>query len=160
MDKERHFVIRWPELDISIECEPLAYNRVIYDWYIDHLLPLKGRQSHCAVSGDLAHADLKIDKDLPIIPKSEIKTMRLHKAPVGFGALTCPISEAANAQVTHGRIGRCWLTYGPTTEDMELFYNFRVVDKDIEKMQKAGAAIKNAFYKTKQIITTELSVKK
>ena len=159
MAKEKHFMITWPELGISVECKPAPFNRASYDWYMDHL-PLKGIVGHVAVSGDVAAARLKLSEDLPVLSPGELKTMPMTEVPVGCGGFRCPVKGATGLGTTHGRRGGLGIYYGLCTEDMTGGYNFQVVDEDIEKLKKAGAAIKNAIYKTKQILTIELSVKK
>jgi hypothetical protein len=156
MAEERHFVMRWPELDISVECEPLPYNRGIYEWWLDHM-PIKAVQSHAAVTGDVFYTlNVRLPETAPVFPRSELKIDWMTEAPVGYGVL----SYNERGGLAGGRIGNVAAYYGPSTEYMETCLSFKVIDGDIEKMKQAGRAIWRAIYKTKQIITVELSVKK
>ncbi len=156
MVEERHFVMRWPELNISVECEPLEYNRGIYEWWLDHF-PIKAVQSHAAVTGDVIYTlNVRLPETAPVFPHNELKFHLMTEVPVGFGHL----SYNESGSLSGGRIGGVVVYYGPATEAMDICLSFKVIDEDMEKLKQAGQAIWNAVYKTKEIITVELSVKK
>lgn len=153
MAEERILVIAWPELDISVECRPLPFNREVYDWYLDHC-PIRGVQSHAVISGAGAYVHNFILPERRPYAR-DLKPELLSEAPIGRVALT-----PAGSQVhSGGLIGGYGMKWGEITEPMQVFFSAQVVDEDIEKLKKAGAAIWNAIYKTKEIITVELSEK-
>jgi len=155
--KERILVITWPELGISVECKPLSHNREIYDWYLDHC-PIRGVQSHGVCSGPVAyvHNFILPERRPPAQSAKNLKPELLTEAPIGRVKLTPAGAKVHSA----GLVGGFSVKYGELTEDMSVFYCAQVVEEDIDKLKKAGAAIWNAIYKTKEIITVELSEKK
>ena len=44
-------------------------------------------------------------------------------------------------------------------EDMDGYWCFKIVDRDLEKMKEAGQKIWEAVYRTKQVIIAEVRVK-
>jgi len=156
MAGERHFIMRWPELGISIECEPLEYNRGIYDWWLDHF-PIKAVQSHAAVTGDLFYTlNVRLPETPPTFPRRDLKIFLMTEVPAGYGIL----SYTESGSLSGGRVGFVAVHYGPVTEAMDTCPSFKVIERDMLKLKQAGRAIWNAIYKTKQIITVELTVKK
>ena len=156
MAEERHFIMKWPELGISIECEPLPYNRGIYDWWINHM-PIKAVQSHAAVTGDCMYTlNVRLPETAPVFKREELKIEIMTDVPEGYGEL----SYNQWGGLSGGRVGAVAVFYGPIYEAMEICCAFKVIDKDMEKLKQAGDAIWNFVYKTKQLITVELSVKK
>jgi len=155
MNKDRHFFMKWPELDMSVECEPLEYNRCIYDWWLDHM-PIRAVQSHAAVTGDVFYTlNIRLPEKGPVFPKDELKIELMTKAPEGYGTF----SYNAQSSLAGGRVGLAAVYYGPVHEEMDHCLSFKVIDRDIEKVKEAGRAIWKAIYKTKDIITVEMSVK-
>ena len=156
MAQERHFAMRWPELNASIECKPLDYNHALYDWWLDRF-PIKARQDHALVSGELMYAlNVRVPQHLPVFKPGELTTRLMTEAPVGFGRF----GYNQRCGLTGGRIGAIVVIYGPLMEAIPAGYCFRVVEKDIEKLKEVGRRVWNAIYKTKEIIFVELSVKK
>ena len=156
MVEERHFVMRWPELDISIECKALPYNRGIYDWWLDHM-PIKAVQSHAAVTGEVMYTlNVRLPEVAPVFSPGELKSQLMTEAPIGIGRF----SSNQRGSLSGGRVGGVVVVYGPLTEAMPAAYCFQVIEEDIKKLKEAGLRIWNAVYKTKDIITVELSVKK
>ena len=85
MARGRHFIMRWPELGISVECEPLEYNRGIYDWWLDHM-PIKAVQSHAAVTGEVFYTlNIRLPEPAPTFAHDELKIDLMTSAPEGYG---------------------------------------------------------------------------
>ncbi len=148
MAENRILVMEWPELDIEVECEPLAFNRQAYEWFLDNL-PLKGIQTHAVVSGKLIYImNLKLSI-YPPFAYNDLKAEDLSEEDIGRVSVFC----------TAGRVGSIMVKYNPISENMSYPTIAQVVASDIEKLKEAGAAIWNAMYKTKDIITVNYSVK-
>lgn len=155
MSEERHFIMKWPELDLGVECEPLKENRKIYDWWMDHL-PIKAVQSHAVVTGCVFYTlNVRLPETAPVIPKDQVAYTQMIDAPDGVGHLS--FNESGG--LSGGRIGGIAGVYGPQTEDMPCAYCFQVIPEDLDKWKEAGKRIWNAVYKTKEIITVELTLK-
>ena len=148
MTRDRTLVMEWPELDIRVECEPLAFNRECYDFLLDNL-PIKGIQGHAVVTGELMYImNLKLST-YPTFKYNDLKVEDLSMEDVGRVSIF----------ITAGRVGSISVKYGECTENMSYPTIAQVVARDIEKLKEAGAAIWNAIYKTKDIIIVNFSVK-
>ena len=154
MAERKNFRMTWPELGVSVECEPLEINTVIYDWWIENM-PIKAVQSHALVSGDLAYC-LCAWTPTPVIElgPDEVTTIQMVDAPVGYGAL----GYSERSGFGCGYIGGIDFVYGKQTEDMPYVYNFKVKDEYIDTIKEVGKQIWEAVYKTNKIITLEVSV--
>ena len=156
MSNRRNFIMSWPELGIAIECESLPFNRGIYEWWLDHF-PMRAVQSHAAVTGDLFYTlNVRLPETPPAFPRSDLKIFLMTDVPPGYGIF----SYTESGSLSGGRVGFVAMHYGPVTEAMDTCPSFKVIDSDMPKLKQAGLAIWNAIYKTKQIITVELTVKK
>jgi len=145
----------WPELGISVECEPLEYNRGIYDWWLDHM-PIKAVQSHAAVTGEVFYTlNIRLPEPAPAFARDELKIDLMTSAPEGYGQL----GYNERGGLSGGRVGLVAVFYGPVHEAMDICLSFKVIDEHLEKVKRAGRAIWKAIYKTKEIITVELSAK-
>lgn len=156
MERERQFIMKWPELDRSVECAPLKFNRKAYEWWMDHL-PIRAVQSHAAVTGWCMYSlNVRLPETMPSIPQEEIVPMLMTEAPVGYGRL----SYNQRGGLCGGRIGNISVIYGPLTEAMPASYCFRVIEKDHEILKEVGLHVWEAMYRTKEIITVELNLKR
>ena len=133
-------------------CKPLEYNREVYDWFLGQL-PVKGVQSHAAVSGEMFYVlNLKLRERVPKFDTSKLRFDLYTELPPGRVKFTSRQEGSQIATIS--------VIYGPITEAMTGAFSAQVVEDDIEKLKEVGAAIWNALYKTKEIITVEFSVKK
>ena len=76
--------------------------------------------------------------------------------PIGYGTL----SYNERGGFCGGRVGEIEVVYGPLTEEMPFYFCFQVVQEDIEKVIDVGQKVWNAIYKTNELITVELTLKK
>lgn len=154
MQEPKHFLMAWPELDVSVECEPLAINRSIYDWWIERM-PLRAVQSHALVTGPLIYClCVWLPERALALGADEVTTMQMVDAPPGYGTL----GYSERGGFGGGLIGGLEVTYGQLTEDMPCVYSFKVVDDDIKTLVNAGRRIWESVYKTNELITVEVSV--
>ena len=156
MKGSANFIMTWPELKNSIECQPRedGVHRWIYDWYLSHM-PIRYVQLHAALTGGVMYTWTQVSATLPELANNKLEKIKITKARPGMGHLSYNITNG----LAGGRIAHIGLFYGPCFEDMDTYISFQVVERDMDKLYDAGAKIWNAFYKTKQIITAELTVK-
>jgi hypothetical protein len=146
----------WPELNISIECEPRenGINNWIYEWWIKRM-PIKYVQSHVALTGEVfTTLNVRMPETLPERGAQPVEIIRQVNSIPGYGHFSY------NTGLSGGRVGAIGMVYGKVYEDMDGTLSFKVVERDMEKLKEAGRRIWQAFYKTKQIITAEVRVKK
>ncbi len=156
MTEKRNFIMRWPELDVSVECEPLKHNRMIYDWWMDHF-PIRAVQSHAMVTGpDMYALSIWLPEPAISVDPSELVAKSMLDTPIGQGSL----GYNERGGFGGGLIGTCDVPYGQLTEDMPIVNCFQVVDDDIDTLIETGNRVWNAVYKTKEIITVEMSLKR
>jgi len=156
MGKQKNFIMKWPELNVSIECGPRKgdINRWIYDWYVGHM-PLRYLQSHAMLTGRVVYAlNVRLPDTLPELADHTLVKVRHPEAKAGNGHFSYNIRNG----LAGGRVGHIGLVYGPTYEDMDAYFCFDVLEKDMDKLMDVGPRIWQAVYKTKQIISCELSV--
>lgn len=156
MKEAKHFIATWPELNMSVECEPRenGANRWIYDWYIEHM-PIKYLQLHAAVCGKVIYTWTRVSETLPVQGDNELVKTKVQDAPIGFGHMSFNVPNG----LAGGRSAHLAFAYGDSYEDMDGYYSFKVVDRDLDKLVKVGEMVAKSFYKTKQVITCTFSVK-
>lgn len=138
------FLMSFPELNLSVQVEPLAKNQELYDWFLENL-PLKGVQSHAVVSGKLIY----------------IMNLRMKKAaPVRYRDLAVEdLSEARDGRIfifiTAGKVGSVSVKYGEVSENMSYPVLAQVRQEGLKNLEKIGAAVWKSIYSTKQVITVE-----
>ena len=155
MSELKNFIMTWPELNVSVECEPLEDNRQIYAWWLSQM-PIKTIQTHAAVTGNLMYnLNVWMPERLPTFPKDEVKYTSMTEAPIGYGNMGFNERQAFGA----GQVGVFDLVYGKCTEDMVVAYVYRVLPEYIETIKEVGQKVWESFYRTKEIITVELTVK-
>ncbi len=148
MGKDRTLVMEWPELDIKVECEPLAFNQQAYEWFLDNC-PLTGVQGHAVVSGKLIYImNLKMPK-FPRFKYTDLKTEDLSEEDIGRVSIF----------ITAAGVGSLMAKYADITENMSYPTIAQVVESDIGKLREAGEAVWNAIYKTKEIIKVNYMAK-
>ena len=153
----KNFIMSWPALGISVECEPRenGANKWVYDWWIERM-PFRYVQSHAYLTGGVINSlNVRMEETLPERGDRPVEIIRQNKTWPGLGhfAYNTP------AGLSGGRVGAIGVCYGPMFEDMDGYWCFKVVDRDLEKMKEAGRKIWEAVYKTKQIIIAEVRVK-
>jgi hypothetical protein len=57
------------------------------------------------------------------------------------------------------RNGHIAFNYGVAYEDMPGYFAFKVVERDLNKLVEVGNEVARAIYKTKKVITCQLTVK-
>jgi hypothetical protein len=134
----------FPELGLSVKVDPLAVNKDLFDWFLENL-PLKGVQSHAAVSGKLIY----------------IMNLRMKKGcPVRYRDLAVEdLSEAKDGRIfifiTAGKVGSISVKYAEVSENMSYPVIGQVREEDLKDLKKIGEAVWRSFYYTKEIITVE-----
>lgn len=156
MKKTKNFIASWPELNVCVECEPRenGINKWIYDWYIEHM-PIKYLQLHAAVCGKVFYTWTKVSDTLPEKGDNILVKTKVQDSKIGYGHLSYNVPNG----LAGGRTAHIAFTYGETFEDMDAYYAFKVVDRDLDKLINVGEMIARSFYKTKQIITCIFTVK-
>lgn len=139
-----HFIMFFPELNLSVSVEPLPVNRKLYDWFYENL-PLRGIQSHAVVSGKIIY----------------IMNLRMKKpSPVRYRDLAVEdLSEAQNGRIfifiTAGKVGSISVKYGEVSENMSYPVMGQVRQEDLKNLAKIGEAVWESIYSTKEVITVE-----
>jgi hypothetical protein len=140
----KYFAMNFPELGLSVKVDPLSVNKDLFDWFLENL-PLKGVQSHAAVSGKLIYImNLRMKKgrsfryqDLAVEDLSEAKEGRIF------------------IFITAGKVGSISVKYAEVSENMSYPVIGQVRGEDLKDLKKIGEAVWRSFYHTKEIITVE-----
>jgi len=139
-----HFVMSFPELNLSVKAEPLSVNRDLFNWFVENL-PLKGIQSHAVVSGKIIY----------------IMNLRMKKpSPVRYRDLGVEdLAEAKDGRIfifiTAGKVGSISVKYGEVSENMSYPVMAQVKQEDLKNLEKIGEAVWKSIYSTKEVITVE-----
>jgi len=133
--------MEWPELGLAVRANALDYNKEYFNYFLDNC-PLNGVQSHAVVSGKLMYImNLKLQR----FPKERYMDLRKEDlAEMAVGRV--------GIFVTFGRVGSVMVKYNEITEPMSYPTIAQVRDQDLGTLAKAGAAVWDAMYRTKQII--------
>src|SRR4030042_5633807 len=140
----KYFTMNFPELGLSVKVDPLPVNKDLFDWFLENL-PLKGVQSHAAVSGKLIYImNLRMKKgrsfryqDLAVEDLSEAKEGRIF------------------IFITAGKVGSVSVKYGEVSENMNYPVLAQVRQEDLKNLAKIGEAVWKSIYSNKQVITVE-----
>jgi hypothetical protein len=155
MTEERHFIMKWPELDISVEVKPIEFGKDVYEWFLNQL-PIRALQSHAVINGGMTYTNnLRLPERPPKFGK--ITPQGMEVKPVGR------ISIDVGGGLAGGRLGAVIVRYGVVPKAWAMRSNpgnAQVVDEDIEKLKEACRQIWDAVYRTKKVITVEFSIKK
>ena len=159
MSKDKHMIVNWPELDITIELEPCpdGSNRWIYDWYVKQL-PFEYLQLHAMCTGKVFYTWFTLNETLPEKGDNELKiTMIDAPSPGNIGNVH--FSYNIPNGLAGGRTSHVGMFYGECFEHMPGYVAARCVDRDLPKLVEAGNAIADAIYYTKKPITCRFSLK-
>jgi hypothetical protein len=138
----RQLEMEWPEIGITVRAEPVEVNREFYDYFLDSL-PVKGIQSHAVISGRLLYIlNLKLSR-FPPRRYLDLTMEDLSLEPVGRVSIF----------ITAGKVGSIMAKYGDISEPMSYPPIAQVQPGDIPNLVRAGEAVWQAIYRTKQIIS-------
>lgn len=155
MSNDKRMIMRWPELDISIELMPCpdGANQWIYDWYYDHL-PVKYLQLHSTVTGDVFYTFFDIGDTLPKANDTDHKVVHTQINDQNCGRIH--FSYNIPNGLSGGNASHIGVFYGDTFEDMPGYISALCVPEDIPKLVEAGNRIHDEFYHGKMPITCEI----
>jgi hypothetical protein len=151
-----NFIMSWPVLGIEIECEPRDNGMEwLYDWWIERM-PFRYVQSHAFLTGEVINSlNVRMGETLPDPTSKTVEIIRQNKTWPGLGHF----SYNTQAGLSGGRVGAIGVCYGPMFEDMDGYWCFQVVERDLDRLKQAGRQIWQAVYKTKLIIIAEVKEK-
>lgn len=137
----KQILIEWPSLGKRVKCDPLAYNKKLFDKFCEGL-PFNALQLHAMVAGyQLYHyAPLILDENKGIIEKSPL----LDSVPDGSLLWT--------------GLGLIGLTYGFNTEYLATNPIAQVVDEDMEALRAVGKRLWESMTVTKEVVEVRYSV--
>ena len=156
MMESKHFTATWPELGISVECAPNedGSNKWIYDWYIANM-PIRFIQIHAMCTGTVMYTFCRVKNELPEKGNNLLSNIMIDTIPAGSVHLAYNIPNGLaggkNAHIAFHYDTLCW-------EHMPGYISARVLPRDLPKLKEAGYAVARSIYKTKKIITCQLSV--
>jgi len=149
---DKHVIMAWPELDISIEIQPNpdGSNRWIYDWYYEHL-PVAYLQLHSCVTGDVFYTFFDIGDTLPHANNTDriLKKTQINECD-NMGNIH--FSYNVPNGLSGGNVSHIGVFYGPCYEDMPGYISGRCIKEDWDKLEKAGNLIHESFYHSKKPI--------
>ncbi len=156
MSETKNFIATWPELGISVECMPNedGSNRWIYDYYLSQM-PIRYIQLHAMCTGGVMYTWCQMKDPLPDKGDHEVVGTRIDQAAIGTGHMSYNIPNG----LAGGYNGHIAFNWGEAYEKMPGYFSFKVVERDIPKLIQAGEAVKDAIWRTKQVIHCELTVK-
>jgi hypothetical protein len=156
MNHARNFLMTWVEWKTAVECEQMdPVNQWVYDWWLDRF-PIRYVQSHVALTGAVINAmNVLLPETQPSPGDRKLHTIRFPDAKPGWGKF----SYNARGGLSGGRLGAVAVVYGRVLEDMNNYFCFKVVDRDLPTLLQIGPRVWQELCTTKQIVTVELRVK-
>ena len=156
MNETKNFIATWPELNISVECMPNedGANRWIYDYYLSQM-PIRYIQLHAMCTGGVMYTWCHMKDDLPDLGDNKIVNTRIDLAELGTGHMSYNIPNG----LAGGKNGHIAFNWGEAYEKMPGYFAFKVVERDIPKLIEAGTRVKDAIWRTKQVVHCVLTVK-
>ena len=143
MAEERILEIDWPKLGIKVEANGLSYNQKFCDAFCQHL-PFTTISQHTLVTGEALTFYVPWC-GLEAVPLAE-RRFRWNELPVG-NVIWGPL------------LGGMAIKYGPCTEVLWTMPIFRVPEQYLDDLKKAGRAIWEATFNTKELIEVEYRLK-
>lgn len=141
----KKIVIRWPELNMAVECEPIADNRKVYDVFCENL-PIRTVQGHEMVGGwVLRDRAVHYGKKPFDFTKSELKEAALKDLPVGTISLLFP----------QGTTSELVINYDENVDDRKYVPFAKVIDADIDTLKNVGKKTWQSYIRTHEVITCE-----
>ncbi len=137
----KKILIEWPSLGQQVKCNPLDYNRKLFDAFCAGL-PFNALQLHAMVAGyQLYHyAPLILDENKDMIDKSPL----LDAVPDGSLLWT--------------GLGLIGLTYGFNTEYLATNPIAQVADEDMDTLRAVGKRLWESMLVTKEVVEVRYSV--
>ncbi len=156
MSEPKHFIVTWPELNMSVECEPNpdGSNLWIYNWYVEHM-PFEFLQLNALCTGGCMYTWFGVDEELPVQGDNILVNTPIDLAEVGTVHMSYNIPNG----LAGGRIAHFAINWGPTYEEMPGYFSARVCKKDIPTLVEAGKQIAESVYRTKKVIHCKVTVK-
>lgn len=143
----QRFIMRWPELGLSVRCEGLDINRDALDTFVENM-PVKALQGHEMVGGWLLRDHSILFNKKPFdIPSVKLFSERMDQAPVGRISFLRP----------QGRGAELLVKYDESVDTREYIPVAQVVPEDLETLKKAGKEQWKATTRTREIIFVEFS---
>lgn len=142
MADERVLEIEWPKLGIKVEAKPLPYNQKYFDAFIKNL-PQTTTAQHTLVTGEamINYMPINAFEYTHLVDKQE----RISEVPVG--------------SVFWGTLGGVGIKYGPCTEPLYTLPVAQIPEKYIEDLKRAGRAVWEAVFNTKELLIVEFKKK-
>lgn len=140
-----HFKMRWPALDLAVECESCGENQDALQILIDNM-PIQTVQGHEMVGGwMLRNRSVMMNKHFFDIPAAELSQEAMKDAPVGRISLLFP----------QGRTSEMLIKYDACEDFRSYVPIAKVVDKDIDTLKKVGRLQWQSATRTKEILAVE-----
>jgi len=134
--------IHWSKIGITIEAEPLAYNKKFFEKFWDSL-PFKTLQLHAMVTGEDMYS---------YCPVSPVEYMHLVEKRL-------PINEVPPGYVTWSGLGLVAGVYGPCTEPLRTQPIARIPERLHGNLKQAGRAAWESIFITKEKLLVEFRKK-
>lgn len=140
-----HFTMRWPALNLSVDCESCGENEAALRILMENM-PIKTVQGHEMVGGwILRNRSVVMNKRFFDIPAAKLTQETMKDAPVGRISLLFPQGNMTEMLVKY--------------DDCDDFRNYvpvaKVVDQDLEVLKKVGKLQWQSTTHSKQVIVVE-----
>jgi len=134
--------IYWPKIGITIEAEPLNYNKKFFEKFWESL-PFKTLQLHAMVTGEDMYS---------YCPVSPVEYMHLVEKRL-------PINEVPPGYVTWSGLGLVAVVYGPCTEPLRTQPIAKIPKRLHADLKRAGRAAWESIFITKEKLLVEFRKK-